>query len=147
MKTIIESNHPFDNVKKEKGNQAAALTIFTPSYNNGELIKKLYQTLQEQTCKDFEWMIIDDGSSDATREIVSGFQKNTDFPIRYFYTENKGKYMALYNAIQKCLTPLFCCIDADVALYKNIVEILLTGWREHFRGGGKHNWNWFANYI
>lgn len=104
------------------------LTIFTPSYNNEKLIKELYLTLKKQTCKDFEWLIIDDGSSDNTNCLVSSFQQNTDFRIRYYYQENKGKYMAHYRAIQQCTTELFCCVDADITLYENIVETLLKEW-------------------
>lgn len=108
----------------------ATLTIFTPTYNNEKHIKVLYQTLQKQTCKDFEWLIVDDGSSDNTEELVSSFQQNADFTIRYFYQENKGKYMAHYYAIQQCTTALFCCIDADIALYENIVETMLKEWND-----------------
>lgn len=106
----------------------AKLTIFTPTYNNGNLLKNLYQSLLKQTCQNFEWLIVDDGSNDETKTIVSTFQKNADFKIRYFYQENKGKYKARYNAIQQCKTKLFCCIDADIILNENLVKILLEEW-------------------
>lgn len=106
----------------------AALTIFTPSYNNGEHIRNLYQRLLKQTCKDFEWFIVDDGSSDDTGDIVSGFQRNADFKIRYSYQENQGKYRACHHGVRECGTELFCCVDADFLLYENTVEILLSEW-------------------
>lgn len=107
------------------------LTIFTPSYNNGIHIKKLYQSLLKQTCKDFEWLIVDDGSSDNTRDIVHGFQEGSDFKIDYIYQENKGKYKAHYYAINQCKTMLFCCIDADIVLYENIIETMLKEWEDY----------------
>lgn len=109
----------------------AVLTIFTPTYNNGNHIKKLYQSLLNQTCKDFEWLIVDDGSSDNTRDMVLDFQKNADFKINYFYQKNSGKYKAHYYAIQKCITVLFCCIDADVILYENFIETMLREWEAY----------------
>ena len=58
------------------------MTVFTPTYNRGYIIEKLYRSLQNQTFRNFEWLIIDDGSSDNTREKIQSFiQDNNDFPI------------------------------------------------------------------
>lgn len=107
------------------------LTIFTPSYNNGNHIKELYQSLLNQTCKDFEWLIVDDGSNDNTRDIVQNFQRNASFKVNYFYQENNGKYKAHYYAIHQCTTMLFCCIDADIILYENVIETMLSEWDDY----------------
>lgn len=109
----------------------ATITIFTPTYNNADNIVKLYDSLSRQNCKGFQWLIVDDGSVDDTKEVVSGFQRGSDFEIRYYYQENQGKYMAHYFAIQKCTTELFCCIDADFALHENIVEVMLKEWNDY----------------
>ena len=65
------------------------ITIFTPSYNRADLLPRLYKSLCEQTCKDFEWLIVDDGSKDNTKEVVELWLNNKDFPI-YYYQKNMG---------------------------------------------------------
>ena len=74
------------------------LTVFTPTYNRAYCLHKGYEALCRQTCKDFEWIIIDDGSSDHTKELVDTWlQKDNGFQIRYVYKENGGMYTG-YNA-------------------------------------------------
>lgn len=75
------------------------LIVFTPTYNRLKRLKCLFQTLQNQTCLDFEWLIIDDGSTDGTSEIVEQFQKEAKFSIRYEYKENGGKHTAYNRAL------------------------------------------------
>ena len=73
------------------------ISIITPTYNRGYCIKNLYDSLLEQTKKDFEWIIVDDGSADDTAEIVRGWIKECDiFPIFYYKQENGGKHRQLY---------------------------------------------------
>ena len=65
------------------------LTIFTPTYNRGYIIEKLYRSLQQQTVTAFEWLVMDDGSSDNTSEMFDGWMKEENpFPIRYYKKEN-----------------------------------------------------------
>lgn len=109
------------------------LTIHTPAYNNARHLVKLFESLKKQTCRDFKWLIVDDGSEDDTKETAAGFLKEADFPVQYIYQENQGKYMAHYHAIQKCDTELFLCVDADYILYEEIVEILLKKWDDFQR--------------
>ena len=79
------------------------LTIFTPSYNRAELLKRGYNALCRQTCKDFIWMIIDDGSTDNTFEVVSKMKnKENGFEIQYIYKENGGLHTGYNVAIKKC---------------------------------------------
>ena len=72
------------------------LTVFTPAYNRAHTIGRTYESLLRQTCKDFEWLVIDDGSTDNTRELVEGWIKESIIPIRYIYKENGGLYTG-YN--------------------------------------------------
>ena len=67
------------------------ITIFTPTYNRGYIIENLYKSLLKQTLKNFEWLIIDDGSTDNTKEIVDWFIKENKIDIKYIYKENAGK--------------------------------------------------------
>ena len=66
------------------------VTIFTPTYNRARLLKRLYESLKEQSDKDFEWIIVDDGSKDNTKEVVQGFIKEKIIPIKYLKKENEG---------------------------------------------------------
>ena len=66
------------------------ITVFTPSYNRASTLPQCYAALLRQTCQDFEWLIVDDGSSDNTRELVHGWQKDNKIAIRYIYQENQG---------------------------------------------------------
>ena len=60
------------------------ITVLTPAYNRGKLLQKLYKSLCDQDCKDFEWLIVDDGSSDGTEDYVKKMKETADFPISYY---------------------------------------------------------------
>ena len=99
------------------------ITIFTPTYNRAELLFKLYSSLKNQTQKDFEWVIVDDGSTDNTRTIVSQFlEEDNDFSIRYFVQENHGKHVAVNLGVEKALGEYFFIVDSDDWLPENAVE-------------------------
>ncbi|MCE2923619.1 MAG: glycosyltransferase family 2 protein, partial [Roseomonas sp.] len=63
-------------------------TVFTPSYNRAHTIHRVYESLQQQTFRDFEWLVVDDGSTDNTKSIVEAWKKEAPFPIRYVWQEN-----------------------------------------------------------
>ena len=68
------------------------ITVFTPTYNRAYIIGQLYQSLQIQSFKDFEWLVIDDGSTDNTKSLFEKWKLNdNDFPIRYYRFDNVGK--------------------------------------------------------
>ena len=102
-----------------------ALTIFTPAYNRAHTLGRLFESLENQTLKNFEWLIIDDGSEDDTKNVVDELIKKTSFPIRYFKQDNRGKQMAWNSAVELAMGSLFCCLDSDDALYdkNNIADI------------------------
>lgn len=77
------------------------VTIFTPTYNRAYIIGKLYGSLLEQTDRNFEWLIVDDGSTDNTRELIGSFIREDRISIRYFRQENGGKHRAINGAYGK----------------------------------------------
>lgn len=89
------------------------LTILTPAYNRQEGIKILYQSLCRQTEGEFEWLIVDDGSSDNTRSVVNELQQQASFPIKYVYKSNGGKHTALNVGISQIESPLTFIVDSD----------------------------------
>jgi len=100
------------------------LTVFTPTYNRAHLLINLYESLCAQTCKDFEWLIVDDGSTDNTEETVREFIEKNEISIKYIRKENGGKHTAYNAAIDICNTELFFCVDSDDELTTDAVEII-----------------------
>ena len=101
------------------------ITVFTPAYNRGYIIEKLYRSLQNQTFRNFEWLIIDDGSSDNTSEKIQSFiQDNNDFPIIFEKVENGGKHRAINLGVQKARGELFFIVDSDDYLTNTSLEIV-----------------------
>lgn len=107
------------------------LTIFTPTYNRAHTLKRTYQSLGQQTCKDFEWLVIDDGSSDNTAEIVNQWIKESDFKIKYIFKENGGLYTGYNVAYANIETELNVCIDSDDYMPNNAVELIVNHWRKY----------------
>lgn len=106
------------------------LTIFTPAYNRAHTIKRTYDSLCRQTCKDFEWLIIDDGSTDNTRQIVGGWIAENKIPIRYIYQENQGMHGAHNTAYKNIQTELNTCIDSDDWMPDDAVEKIVGFWKQ-----------------
>ena len=88
-------------------------TVFTATYNCGHLIHRVFESLRKQTFKDFEWIVVNDGSTDNTEEVIKEFETEADFPIKYFAQENKGKPAATNFGINRAEGELFIILDAD----------------------------------
>ncbi len=101
------------------------LTIFTPTYNRKDKLIRLYNSLCNQTNKGFKWLIIDDGSTDETKELIDLFIEESNILIEYYFQNNSGKMKAHNKAVKICDTPLFLCVDSDDYLIKNAVDIIL----------------------
>ncbi len=104
------------------------LTVFTPTYNRKELLKRAYESLKRQTSSDFMWLIVDDGSTDDTKAVVDEFLKEAPFKIEYYYFENGGKMRAHNRGVERCTTELFLCLDSDDYLSGTAVEKLLASY-------------------
>ncbi|MFY8213437.1 MAG: glycosyltransferase family 2 protein [Flavobacterium sp.] len=104
------------------------LTIFTPSFNRAHLLPILYESLCNQTCQGFEWLIIDDGSTDNTKALVSVWIAENKVPITYIHQENQGMHGAHNTAYRNIQTKLNTCIDSDDYMPLNGVELILSKW-------------------
>ena len=107
------------------------LTIFTPAYNRAHTIDRTYQSLIRKTCKDFLWLIVDDGSTDGTKKLVEGWIRENKIPISYIYQENQGMHGAHNTAYKNITTELNTCIDSDDWMPHDAVEKIINAWKEH----------------
>lgn len=99
------------------------ITVFTPTYNRGYIINNLYQSLKRQTCKDFEWLVVDDGSTDNTEELFKRWIKEeSSFSIRYFKKENGGKGRAINYGVDCANGEFFFNVDSDDFLTDDAIE-------------------------
>jgi len=89
------------------------ITIFTPSYNRARLLHRLFDSLCRQECKDFEWLIVDDGSTDSTADDVESFRAAADFPVVYKRKDNGGKHTAHNLALQWACGKYIFTVDSD----------------------------------
>ncbi len=107
------------------------LTVFTPAYNRAHTLPRTYQSLCRQTCKEFEWLVVDDGSIDNTANLVKGWIAEGIIPIRYIYQENQGMHGAHNTAYRNIQTELNTCIDSDDYMPDDAVEKIITFWQSH----------------
>lgn len=106
--------------------QTCKITVFTPTYNRAYIIENLYRSLQRQTCTDFEWLVVDDGSSDETGVLFAAWmQEENPFPIRYHKKENGGKCRAINFGLDLAQGELFFNVDSDDYLTDDALEKLL----------------------
>jgi Glycosyltransferases involved in cell wall biogenesis len=125
------------------------ITVFTPVYNRGYCVRDVYTSLVKQTYKNFEWLVIDDGSSDDTENVINACIKENIIKIRYIYQENGGQHRALNHAIEEAEGNLLMIVDSDdtlepialerIAYYENTIQdkVLfagVSGLRQHHNG-------------
>lgn len=106
------------------------LTIFTPAYNRAHTLVRTYGSLLRQTSKDFEWLIIDDGSTDDTAGLVDSWIKENKIPIRYIYKKNGGLFTGYNTAYANIDSELSVCIDSDDFMPDDAVEIIINHWKK-----------------
>lgn len=101
----------------------ALLTIFTPTYNRAHTLPRLYESLQKQTLFDFEWLVVDDGSSDGTQKLFEKWlNEDNKFSIRYYSVENGGKNRAINKGLLSAHGEYFLILDSDDMLTSDAVE-------------------------
>ncbi|MGB6064627.1 MAG: glycosyltransferase family A protein [Desulfomonilaceae bacterium] len=105
-------------------------TVFTPTYNRAHTLGRVYTSLKDQTLQDFEWLIVDDGSSDNTRSLIeSWISESSSFPIRYFYQTNRGKHVAINNAVREAHGFFFIILDSDDTCVPEALERFAYHWQ------------------
>lgn len=107
------------------------LTIFTPTYNRAYCLTNCYESLKRQTCKNFIWLIIDDGSSDNTKELVDSWIAEKYIKIMYHWQQNQGMHGAHNTAYEMIDTELNICIDSDDYMPDDAVEKILSFWSRY----------------
>ena len=101
------------------------ITVFTPTYNRAYIIEKLYKSLQQQTKKNFEWIIVDDNSSDNTENLIDTFiRDDNDFSIKYIKQKHGGKHRAINKALKVAEGKYFFIVDSDDQLTNNAIELI-----------------------
>jgi glycosyltransferase involved in cell wall biosynthesis len=103
-------------------------TVFTPTYNRAHTLARVYESLARQSFRDFEWLIVDDGSTDGTAELVASWQAAAGFPIRYVQQENQGKHFAFNRGVAEARGELFLTLDSDDACVPEALERLHRHW-------------------
>jgi glycosyltransferase involved in cell wall biosynthesis len=113
------------------------LTVFTPTYNRAYCLGQVYESLLRQTCSDFCWLIIDDGSTDETKDLVKSWVEINKIPISYHYKENGGMHTGYNLAYELIDTELSVCIDSDDYMTDNAVELIVNHWDKY--GSNKYS--------
>lgn len=117
------------------------ITVATPTFNRANTLHRVFDSLMHQSFKDFEWIVVDDGSKDSTRELVNSYKQTADFNIKYIYQENSGKHIALNKAVSEAQGDFFIIADSDDAFVEHSFQTLLKYWdlieesrKSQFRG-------------
>ena len=113
-------------------------TVFTPAFNRAHLLPRVYASLQQQTFRDFEWLVVDDGSTDNTRKLVQSWVRQADFPIHYVWQMNQGKHVAYNRATTEARGELFLTLDSDDWCVPEALERLKYHWDSIPEGERNH---------
>jgi len=107
------------------------LTVFTPTYNRAHTLTRTYESLCRQTCRDFEWLVVDDGSTDNTSALVERWKQENIILVRYIYQPNGGLYTGYNTAYLNIESELCVCIDSDDFMPDDAVEKILRFWQKN----------------
>ena len=111
-------------------NKLYKFTVFTPTFNRAHTLARVYNSLTSQTYRDFEWVVVDDGSSDGTHDLIRTWQGEAGFPIVYRYQPNGGKHVAFNHGVSIASGELFLIIDSDDGFLPNSLESMLGWWND-----------------
>ncbi|ANU10112.1 hypothetical protein BBH88_07245 [Planococcus antarcticus DSM 14505] len=103
-------------------------TIFIPVYNRANTIERLLKSIERQTFRDFECIIINDGSKDDSEKVINSLKKKLDFKLRYYYQENSGKHVARNKALDLAKGKMFFSIDSDDVMMSDCLQLLFDSW-------------------
>lgn len=103
-------------------------TVFTATYNRVHTLLRVYDSLAAQTYRDFEWLVVDDGSTDDTARLIERWQQEAAFPIRYLRQANQGKHVATNRGVAEAEGELFLVLDSDDACVPQALERFARHW-------------------
>jgi len=103
-------------------------TVFTPVYNRRNTLYRVWDSLQDQTCRDFEWIIVDDGSTDGVEDLLAQYQQQATFPITIIRQPNQGKHVAWNRAVDISKGELFLPADSDDSFVPTTLDRFRTAW-------------------
>ena len=107
------------------------ITVLTATYNRAYTLSRLYESLARQTNESFEWVVVDDGSTDNTLDLLAGFQKESSFPIKVLRQENAGKHIAINTGVLAEGHDWILLVDSDDALSPDAIEVFLNDLSAH----------------
>lgn len=110
-------------------NKPPLFTVFTPTYNRAHTLHRVFESLKKQTYRSFEWLIVDDGSTDGSCHLIGEWQKVADFPIIYLQQPNSGKHIAFNRGVNNASGQFLLPIDSDDAFLPDSLESMLRWWR------------------
>lgn len=119
---------------------AMRLSVITPTYNRAHTLSRCYHSLCAQTFADFEWIVVDDGSTDETGERVSAWQEQAAFPIRYVYQDNAGKPSGVNRGVALAEAAMLVILDSDDSLPAESFAQLLDAWASLSVEDQKRHW-------
>ena len=105
------------------------VSVMTATYNRADTLHRVWNSLRNQTIRNFEWIIIDDGSTDHTGDVVDEFIAQSDFPITYLRQRNRGKHTAYNLFARYAQAPVYCSVDSDDEILPQCLERMLHHYR------------------
>ena len=110
------------------GAERFVFTVFTPTLDRAHTLERVYRSLAAQTFRDFEWIVVDDGSTDGTEQLVGGWRAEAPFPITYQFQEHRGKHVATNRAVAVARGDLFLTLDSDDSCVPRALERFKFHW-------------------
>ena len=103
-------------------------TVFTPLYNRKHTIHRVWESLNQQTVQNFEWLIVNDGSEDGVESLLESYKKEANFEVRIFHQKNSGKHIAFNKAIDEAKGELLVPADSDDSFIATTLETFEKNW-------------------
>ncbi len=100
------------------------ITILTPTYNRAYTLQRLYESIERQTYRSFEWIVVDDGSTDNTYNLIEDVKNKAQFPLKYIRKENGGKHTAINIGVPIAQGEFIFIVDSDDYLPQNSIELI-----------------------
>jgi glycosyltransferase involved in cell wall biosynthesis len=103
-------------------------TVYTPTFNRAHTLHRVFDSLQAQSCRDFEWLVIDDGSTDGTAALMARYQQEATFPLRYLQEPHRGAHHAHNLSLRESRGELWVKLDSDDGCVPQTLERLKNHW-------------------